>query len=227
MKQHYNILLVGAGGIGSYFLPLFLKVFTGNVQIWDKDVLEERNLDRQNFDPKFIGANKASALKLSQLPEFQSRISVKESWFVEDLSLKEGEFDVFIAAPDNHMARLAVINTAERYNLPAIIGGNGTFDSMASVFLPHLSDTGADPRVRYPEITTDRSGSPTEHCTGAAQDTTPQLAFANHRAANQMIQLLFTLKDLMDQYNPDTENLPIELSTSRYGNESRTAKECF
>ena len=216
-----DIVMIGAGGIGSYFLPLFLKIFKGAVEIWDHDTLETRNLDRQQFDPKLVGMNKAEALKLSQLPCFRDRITTVDAWFT-DHAVVNSPVDCIVACPDNHMARKAAMVVAEDRRLPAVIGANGTFDSMAYVFLPDYRGTKVDPRVRYPDILTNKEGSPLTSCTGEAQEATPQLAFANHRAANQMIQLLFTLSEI-----EENEALPIELSTSRYENSYLSLEQAF
>ncbi len=69
-----NILIIGAGGIGSWFMPKFVKLLNdakrknllpttfNSVTICDGDEVEDSNLIRQNFATRDVGRNKAEAL---------------------------------------------------------------------------------------------------------------------------------------------------------------------
>ena len=64
----YNIYIIGAGGTGGYLaqdLARYIAVRTEekyNFTIVDGDVVEEKNLIRQNFIENDIGKNKAKVL---------------------------------------------------------------------------------------------------------------------------------------------------------------------
>lgn len=61
----YNVLIAGTGGTGGWFIPL-LSHFANNfhrkeltITLFDDDVVEEKNIKRQNFNIQDIGKNKA------------------------------------------------------------------------------------------------------------------------------------------------------------------------
>jgi len=77
-KAHFHfyptteIHIVGCGGIGSWFIPGFFKIMTPllNAQdgvklfLWDPDIVETRNVERQNFISSDVGKAKAEVLAL-------------------------------------------------------------------------------------------------------------------------------------------------------------------
>jgi len=70
--QVYEIHIVGCGGIGSWFIPGFLKVMVPmlttqrdmKIHFWDPDIVEMRNIERQNFIAADVGKAKAEVLAL-------------------------------------------------------------------------------------------------------------------------------------------------------------------
>ena len=48
MKKR-NVLIIGAGGIGSFLIPLLDKTGLYNMKVYDPDIVEEKNLTYQNF----------------------------------------------------------------------------------------------------------------------------------------------------------------------------------
>lgn len=62
-----NILLIGCGGTGSYIIPNLVRLIANSKQpicltIADADLVENKNLVRQNFIKSDVGKNKAEAL---------------------------------------------------------------------------------------------------------------------------------------------------------------------
>lgn len=220
-------ILIGAGGVASYFLPVFLKTFKPeHITIIDKDVLEERNLDRQMFDADQIGKNKADALLYTlthalatPLPKYQ----VKAEWFTESTVIPD-DTDFIVCMADNHMARHAACQAADRLAINAYIGGNEYVDSQAFVYRPEFKGTPKDPLVRYPNITTDDTGSPIR-CQGEAQEAAPQLAMANFHCAAKLLHLIwvwekFYRENRFDMDEAATNALPVELFTTLVTNEA-------
>lgn len=185
MKIHY---VIGCGGIGSWIAPsLCLLVGSKNVYLVDGDILEEKNLNRQLFDPSFIGKSKSSALHarygcpfIEQYYSFGSIPHSSDDW-------------LFVCA-DNHPARLAALRACDHFGCKAIIAANETSSSEAYFYTPKWKDTLLDPRVYYPEILTDHANDPQRPggCTGEAQKQNPQLVSANFAAA-ALAQNLYVL----------------------------------
>lgn len=124
-RIHYKLLVIGAGGTGGYFLKEFSR-YLGNrilpnlhtMGVFDGDIVEEHNLERQSFQREDIGLKKASVL-VEVLNE-----SLGTSWrcnphyvkSVEDLNAFFGELKanrytgvevpVILGCVDNHGCRL-------------------------------------------------------------------------------------------------------------------------
>lgn len=224
-------LIIGAGGVASYLLPVLIKTFRPkNLTLIDKDVLEERNLDRQMFDAKAVGEYKADALHQMNLkawmefckPERGHAFTVQLDWFSEGLPIPE-DVDAIICVADNHLARHAAIQRAYDLSIRCYLGGNEYFDSQAYVTQEEWRGTPKDPLVRYPAIATDTSGSPLHNCTGEAQVSDPQLAIANQACASKLLHLLWLyerwLPENRDSLNEAAINaLPYELFSSLFEN---------
>jgi len=57
-----KVLVIGAGGIGSFLIPLLDKVGLYSITVADPDNVEAKNLPYQNFTEEDIGENKASVM---------------------------------------------------------------------------------------------------------------------------------------------------------------------
>ena len=115
-----NIKLVGCGGTGSWLAPHVarlsrLMIDTGkdvNIAFCDKDIVEEKNLYRQNFCPADVGRNKAEALAY--------RFSL--TWGVQIKA--EGDFTggyssdptLYLGCVDNAHARRAISDSVSNRN---------------------------------------------------------------------------------------------------------------
>lgn len=221
-------VIIGAGGVASYLLPVLLKTFRPqSLTIIDKDILEERNLDRQMFDSSWIGKPKAAALMAShrglsgfdkdQVAHFPSGNTVINDWFSDAITLPD-DVDALICCADNHEARHSCIQRANALGCYAYIGGNEYLDSQAFVYHPSFAGTDKDPLKRYPNIATDHEGSPFR-CTGEAQVASPQLAVANLNCAAKLLHLMWVyerwLPENRKQLTPESiAALPIEHFTS-------------
>jgi molybdopterin/thiamine biosynthesis adenylyltransferase len=178
--------IIGAGGVGSLLMPSFCKlVGKRQVTVVDGDTLEEKNLDRQLFEPNQIGRNKAWALaakyNCQAITEYYSmgRFPIIES-------------DWLLVCVDNHPARLAALNECDARGCSAIFGCNETHSAEAFYYTSMWRGTDLDPRVYYPEILTDHQNDPMARaigCTGEAQERNVQLVSANFMAAALMQQL--------------------------------------
>ena len=109
-----NILIVGAGGIGSFFArelqDLIINDVNGvgdvTVTIADADEVEEKNLKYQNFEIDDLGKNKAVAL------QERYAFDVKKKFIMTNADLKG--FDIIIAAVDNGKFRDLLYKFSEK-----------------------------------------------------------------------------------------------------------------
>jgi hypothetical protein len=220
--------LIGCGGGGSHLLPDLVRLVPSDeIVVIDGDTLEEKNLDRQLFDSKDVGRNKAEALAdryglvsgWSRMPEyFHSNL----------LRLKPRDW--LFGCADNHACRKEILISCDRYRCRAVIAANETVDFEAYAYLPEWKDTPNDPRVFYPEILTVQTGNPLgpPGCVEAAR-TNPQLVVANATAAQFALWLFwFYTKEVQklpkdcQQYWPVMHRgCPTGIRTTKFGDRLR------
>lgn len=184
-----KIYVIGAGGVGSWLAPsLCLLRSPGEVTLIDGDTLERKNLNRQLFEERDIGASKAARLaekyRCSAIPVYYSFGG-----------MEHGSSDWLFCCADNNPARLAVLHACDTFGCQAIIAANETTSSEAYYYRRAWKGTPLDPRVYYPELSTNHSGDPLARaigCTGEAQERNRQLVSANFSAA-ALAQNLFVL----------------------------------
>ena len=229
MKHPY---IIGAGGVASYLLPVLLKAFKPEqITIIDKDILEERNLDRQMFHEGQIGKNKADALSetlvRSTAQANPAVISVVPAWFTASTVIPDS-VDAIICVADNHEARRNAIQAAYDKGIRCYLGGNEYFDSEAYVTWADHAGTPADPRVRYKAIATSTEGSPTS-CQGEEQVIHPQLAVANFMCAAKILHLLYAWETYytglgFKESREVERHLPLEIVSSIYTSDQHSSE---
>lgn len=190
--------IIGAGGITSYFLPVFLRMYSQcSVEIWDGDELEPRNLQRQSFSPAQTGKNKAEALK-ETVSEFlpDSKINVVKSYFRPNDVFALRDSDVIFCFADNRTAKKEVLRACDRLELPCVIAGNEYVDNEAWLYLPRMKDhPEMDPRKRFPELLSDEPDTDDPASCSAPETLAvhPQLSMANMGAAYKALRLHYFL----------------------------------
>lgn len=226
-----NYLIIGAGGVASYFLSPFLKTFKpDSVTLFDGDKLEERNLDRQLFKADQVGMSKAEAL--AQLYPYNGDFNVISSYYSEIDVLNESlpRPDIIICMADNHRARRTALSAADHHKALCIIGGNEYYCSEAYAYDPRWEESDIDPRNRFPEILTDVTGDPMSCQGDEAMASAPQLATANHTCASMILSLIYMwtktapeLAELGVTLIPD--KVPVEYVSNFNGIHSKTINQ--
>ena len=61
MKKR-NVMMIGAGGIGSFMIPLLDKVGLYDITVYDPDIVELKNITYQNFTKEDIDKRKVDAM---------------------------------------------------------------------------------------------------------------------------------------------------------------------
>lgn len=133
-----NVLVLGAGGLGSPVLQYLAAAGVGRIGIIDDDVVEESNLHRQVL-------HDASALGLRKVESAQARINaqvgdaVEVEIYPERLTEQNAErifsaYDLVIDGADNFPTRYLVADVSTKLNLPVVWGSILGFNSQVAVF---------------------------------------------------------------------------------------------
>jgi adenylyltransferase/sulfurtransferase len=102
-----RIVLIGCGGIGSIMADLLVRGGFSNIVLVDTDLVDETNIQRQNYYEEDIGSSKAKVLKKKLLKiNSKANIVLKEKILnknnIDDICLKS---DLIVDATDNFKTR--------------------------------------------------------------------------------------------------------------------------
>lgn len=197
-------VLVGAGGTGSHFIApalAYLHAYQTNqnsaweMLVVDGDNYEYKNLERQLFDPDFVGQNKADAL-VSMYGRYPL-VSVPKFIGQDDLDALIPEFSTVFIGVDNYSVRALIVDHATKLkNVVIINAGNEKSDGTVQVWVrqngknitPPL--TFLHPEIKY--VSKDDRSAMT--CAQAAEiPGGEQLILANFTAAQGMLHALWRI----------------------------------
>lgn len=195
-----SIIIVGAGGTGSYLIPPLVQYndsfIKAKMYVYDPDIYEPSNLNRQAIYQEDIGRCKAKVMAhrygIEARPHKFDLSEIEEEEFVTD----EDSRPLFISCADNHEARLACIDAADSYDGLAIICGNETIDAEAYIYKQEwVGHPDLDPRIYYPDLLeseSQQSVAPVLRCNSPqAIEKDPQLVVANHHSATFALHLVY------------------------------------
>ena len=104
-----KILVIGAGGIGSFLIPVLDRVGLYDITVADPDKVETKNLPYQNFSKEAVSVNKAKWQEVSY-------DSVKNYSAYPILSEKQMQgYDLVICCVDNLGVRKTLYNTSVKW----------------------------------------------------------------------------------------------------------------
>ncbi len=136
-----NVLVVGAGGLGSFILLHLAATGVGRIGIVDGDIVSRSNLNRQIlYNTEDLGKEKVvlAKEKLTKLNPY-IKFETYNTWLT-DIEIAEiifSKFDSVIDATDNFETRYLINKTAVKLNKPLFIGAVGRFVGQVFVVLPH------------------------------------------------------------------------------------------
>lgn len=200
-----RIIIVGCGGISGWLIQCLdkSKAMLGGKEIvlYDRDRIEEKNLDRQFFSKRDIGKSKAKAFYDKYKDSLN--ISFHPDWFTERTDVRDN--DIIFVACDNNGGRLSALNICDmRENVTVIIGANDTITASAYVYKKEWKDSSFDARVRFPELLEHDVHDPTKpQCTGHVLEYIPQLAISNMLASSYMMLLYYLWIIKVPTYDSD------------------------
>jgi D-arabinose 1-dehydrogenase-like Zn-dependent alcohol dehydrogenase len=104
-----KVLVIGAGGIGSFLIPLLDRVGLYDITVADPDKVETKNLPYQNFTEEDVGQNKAMVM-------FGKHKSILHRSTYPILTEKQMQgYDLVICCVDNLSVRRTLYNTTVKW----------------------------------------------------------------------------------------------------------------
>jgi homospermidine synthase len=118
-----KILIIGAGGIGSFLIPLLDKTNLYRITVFDPDIVELKNVSYQNFSKEDVDMKKVAVMKR----DYPSITKAEHFLVLTERQIKG--FDLVVCCADNlDVRRLLYRSTTEWLDLRAQ-GRNGAFIS--------------------------------------------------------------------------------------------------
>lgn len=217
MDRPVKVVMLGAGGTGGYVAPYVFRLLhmlgrPARFIICDGDIVEPKNLDRQNFVPADLGENKARVLAerystvlgmeteyvpnfIEKLPDLMELISPKEWELNPHSSRRTKEMVLLLGCVDNNKTRqLCHQAFYQSEELVYIDSGNGKYTGQVVCGVRRNGHT-----MRksiggvHPEMLKDTDKFPSElSCAEAAQED-PQSIVANVTAATAVLIMVYNI----------------------------------
>ncbi len=207
-----KILIIGAGGTGGHVIPhLYRIAYSINrackVIIADGDIVERKNLVRQNFAECDIGENKAKVMaerysevfgiETEYIPEYiESEDELYELLHVPNNYYgRPKPISILIGAVDNNRSRVMCNNVFNKLDdIIYIDSGNGEFTGQVVCGAKMGGKVISKPIARlYPDILTDTEKFPSELSCAERNVSAPQTIAANVFAGTAVATMLYYL----------------------------------
>lgn len=212
-----KIVQLGAGGTGAYVAPHLYRLLYAlerpvRVIICDGDIVEAKNLVRQNFSPADLGENKARILaeryarvfgmEAEYVPSFIERIDDLMALIEPDQYKKERYswktqlgMVILLGCVDNNKTRqLCHQAFYQSENLIYIDSGNGEFNGQVVCGVRKNGRTVFKPVGKvYPEMLKDDDKFPSELSCAEASLSDPQSITANITAATAVVNMVYNI----------------------------------
>jgi hypothetical protein len=104
-----KVLVIGAGGIGSFLIPLLDKVGLYDISVADPDSVEGKNIPYQNFNLGHVSRNKAAIMA-----ENYDSVSTYSKYPVLTEKQMSG-YDLVICCVDNLSVRRTLYNSSVKW----------------------------------------------------------------------------------------------------------------
>lgn len=206
-----TIVVLGAGGTGGYVIPhLYRIAFAAQrpcrIIIADGDVVERKNLIRQNFAECDIGENKAEVMaerysevfgiETEYIPDFiESEERLCKLLDVKGDRYAPKPIGILIGAVDNNRSRAMCHHVFGKLdNVIYIDSGNGEYTGQVVCGVKQGGRVISKPVARvYPDILTDTEKFPSELSCAERSISAPQSIAANLFASTAIASMLYYL----------------------------------
>ena len=218
LNKPVKIIMLGAGGTGGHIAPHLYRLLHTlerdvRIIIADGDIVEQKNLVRQNFISADLGRNKAQVLaeryasafgmEIAYIPDFIESEERLTALIRPDFGLdynyypypqKDG-ITILIGAVDNNKSRQlchAVFKKAK--DLIYIDSGNGEYTGQVVCGIRRNGRTYYKPIGDiYPDVLADTDKFPTQLSCAEASVSAPQSIVANIMAATAVVSYLYNI----------------------------------
>ena len=209
-----KIIIIGAGGTGGYVIPHLYRIAYASgrqcrVVIADGDIVERKNLIRQNFAACDIGENKAEVMAA----RYSEVFGIETEYIPDFIESEERLYDlltygqpqywsgerryipILIGAVDNNRSRVMCNNVFERLDdIIYIDSGNEEFSGQVVCGAKRSGRVVSKPVARvYPDILTDTEKFPSELSCAERSVSAPQTIAANVFASTAIVSMLYYL----------------------------------
>ena len=211
-----KIIIIGAGGTGGYIIPHLYRIGYAagrplRIIVCDGDMVEEKNLIRQNFISQDIGENKAKILserysaafgiEAEYIPRFIESANELNKLIEPDVYRVNGYYEryyskvILIGAVDNNRSRqLCHQAFLKASDLIYIDSGNGESTGQVVCGIKQKGRTLYKPVCSlYPEMLKDNDKLPSELSCAERSVSAPQSVTANLTAATVVVSYLYNL----------------------------------
>jgi len=114
--QETSVAVIGLGGLGSWLSEFLVRIGVKNLAIVDFDIVEEKNLNRQNFIIDDIGKLKIDSIE-KRLKEIDNDINIEK---YKEINNKIFNRDIIFDCTDNIKSKYLINELSVYYNKPYI-----------------------------------------------------------------------------------------------------------
>ena len=207
-----KVVMLGAGGTGGHIAPHLYRLLYALERpvrfiICDGDVVEEKNLVRQNFVACDLGRNKAAVLAERYSAAFGMGCSYVPDYIESAEKLQKllcpaqkDALVILIGAVDNNRSRQLCNEVFYRSrNLIYIDSGNGEYTGQVVCGIRSGGRTLYRPIGKvYPDVLKEKDKFPTELSCADASLSAPQSIAANITAATAVVDMIYNILALGD-----------------------------
>ena len=210
-----KIILIGAGGTGGYIIPHLYRIGFASgrsirIIVCDGDIVEQKNLVRQNFIAQDIGENKAKILserysaafgiETEYIPQFieteDELLKLTQPDFIKRyLDISETQKVILIGSVDNNKSRKLCHEVFQKSkDLVYIDSGNGESTGQVVCGVRQNGRMTYKPACTlYPDMLLNDDKFPSELSCADRNISAPQSITANLMAATAVVSFLYNL----------------------------------
>ena len=197
--EQSHIIIVGAGGTGGWLASFLHRIKDDHVvTIIDADIVEEKNLIRQNFNFNDINKNKAEVIGSRYQFDNIVPFYLSEPSQLNEVIQATNLPPIIVGAVDNNASRMLIKQFLDSYDGEVLWVDSGNSERDGQVIVTGLDEDGnyidgfADPFTLHPELS-DTAGDnrhPDDISCAEQSESVPQNVGANIFAATTIFGVL-------------------------------------